>query len=109
MDVLTVSSLATRWQISRHRVATMLRSGLIPGAFEIPAAGRYGSAIRIPLSHVRALEESWFVSPTSDHEMGIAREYPVPHRISHFPELYDLPESDAECPSSDRRSGEHTA
>lgn len=106
---LTVSQLAHRWGTSSQRIRTLVDQGRIPGAFRIPSAGRYGSAVRIPLSHILSLEESWQVLPKSQTTAKIFRRQRISPSISHFPELYDSLESDAECPSGDRRSDEHTA
>lgn len=91
---ISISELAARWKLSRDRISTMIRQGLIPGAFRIPSAGRYGSAVRIPLSHVLSLEDSWQVSPISQTSVQKSRHRSVSPSSSHFPELLDSLESD---------------
>lgn len=88
-QTLTVGQLARRWTVSVQRVRSLVESGAIPGVFVIPAAGRYGNTLKIPLEVVLHLEtQDWAVI----HSATQAR--PKPRKKSgsgpalrHFQEL----------------------
>lgn len=109
-NALTISELAKRWSVSRERVRAMIDQGTIIGAFILPSAGRFGRTIKIPLSAVISLEETWRTyadgrDPTQKRE---APKPPAP-RLDHFPELLEPIQPVAEFPVAAPRSGEHSA
>ena len=72
-DALSPGQLARRWGLAVDRVRRLIESGHVPGAFKIPAAGRYGETIRIPLAAVLQAVREWAISPAGrvgriDHE-----------------------------------------
>ena len=100
---LSIGQLAKRWRLSPTRVKGLVDNGLLPGSFAVPAAGRYGTAIRIPLSTVLQAEEKWTVGRHTGHADQLEhrqRRGKHPH-LEHFPEL--SPERDAGC----REGGRH--
>src|SRR5262249_30212442 len=63
-QALTIGQLARRWGVSPDRVRELVESGLLPGAFSIPSAGRYGATLKVPLTTVLQVEtEDWAVVP----------------------------------------------
>ena len=61
---LSVGQLARRWGVSADRVRKLVSTGLLPGAFTIPSAGRYGATVKVPLATVLQVEaEDWAVAP----------------------------------------------
>ena len=97
-ETISISALAKRWGFGVERVRSMIRAGMIPGAFAVPSCGRYGKAIRIPLSQVRELEANWRIVPMSANAAPSRRK--AAQGRSHFPELTSEP--DAESPSDGR-------
>jgi hypothetical protein len=97
---LSVSALAKRWGCGVERIHAMVRSGLIPGAFQVPSCGRYGKTIRIPIDAILRVEAKWTIAAqTFETEVKnrTVRKVPAP---THFPEL--MTELDVECPSTDQ-------
>ena len=60
---LSVGQLARRWGVSADRVRKLVSTGLLPGAFTIPSAGRYRATVKVPLATVLLVEEGWAVAP----------------------------------------------
>ena len=48
----SVGQVAKRWGISPDRVRQLIDAGKLAGTFEIPSAGRFGKALRIPAETV---------------------------------------------------------
>lgn len=44
---LSVGQLARRWGVGAERIRRLVESGMLPGSFKVPSAGRYGEAVRI--------------------------------------------------------------
>lgn len=61
---LSIGQLARRWGLGADRVRRLVDNGLLPGSFRVPSAGKYGEAIRIPLSVILQAEKDW---ATPDH------------------------------------------
>jgi len=87
---LSVGQLARRWGLGVERVKRLVESGSLPGSFRVPSVGKYGEAIRIPLSTVIQAEQEWAIpeprhGPTDTLPRGGRRRG---HRsLTHFPEL----------------------
>jgi hypothetical protein len=64
---LTPGQLARRWGVSADRVRGLLRAGLLPGAFTIPSAGKYGETTKIPMATVIDVEMSWQMPIEAGH------------------------------------------
>ena len=62
-EALSPGQLARRWGLAVDRVRRLIESGRLPGAFKVPAAGRYGEAIRIPLASIVQAEQEWAIGP----------------------------------------------
>jgi hypothetical protein len=100
---LSVGQLARRWGLGVSRVRDLVENGLLPGAFRIPSAGKFGEAVRIPLGTIQRAEEEWGIG-----EQHGAQQRRLPPRsgggsvaaLRHFPEL--RPEHDAGCPEDAR-------
>lgn len=61
---LTIGQLAKRWGVSAARIRQLVEAGQLPGAFQIPSAGRYGAVTKIPLAIVMEVEtEGWVLVP----------------------------------------------
>jgi hypothetical protein len=102
---LKVGQVAARWGIGVDRVRELVETGQLPGAFRVPASGKYGSAIRIPLAAVEQAEGMWALRP--DLRPRPERRRPsggqVP-ALRHFPELsQDHLQCDVECREDERR------
>lgn len=100
---LSVDQLARRWGLGSERVRRLVEMGLLPGSFKVPSAGRYGEAIRIPLSTVLQAEEDWAIHrKTGDSGKPLRRraKRTSPVVLEHFPEL--SPEHDAVCHEGDQ-------
>jgi hypothetical protein len=84
-------------------LTTLVDSGLLPGSFAVPAAGRYGKAIRIPLSTVLKAEEKWTVGRHDGHAALLQRRNRRGNQpgLEHFPEL--SAERDGGCREGDLR------
>jgi len=100
LEALTSGQLARRWGVSVARVRVLIESGRIPGTFRIPAVGRYGATVKIPMASILQKEQEWAIVPT---DCDSPRRRPIrrngtPPRLKHFPELNAHPEPDAECP-----------
>ena len=102
-DVLSVGQLARRWGLGVDRVRRLIESGLLPGAFRVPLSGKYGEAIRFPLSTVPKAEEQWAIPKDSQNRAGTPprrlRRGGVPE-LTHFPEL--TREHGGECREGDQ-------
>jgi hypothetical protein len=100
---LSIGQLAKRWRLSPTRVRGLVDSGLLPGSFAVPAAGRYGKAIRIPLSAVLQAEEKWTVGRHDGHAALLQRRNRRGNQpgLEHFPEL--SAERDGGCREGDLR------
>jgi hypothetical protein len=94
-QALTIGQLARRWGVGVERIRQLVHSGLLPGAFTIPSAGRYGATLKIPLATVIQVEtEDWALIPQGK-QTG-----PKPSRrkddsgpaLKHFPKLAASPE-----------------
>ncbi len=97
-QVLSVGQLAERWKVSPERVRGLINSGLIPEAFQIPSAGRFGTTLKIPWTVVKQLEADWAVRSTERKKRRSAK--PVPE-LKHLAGLMTDPECDAGCPGDD--------
>src|SRR4051794_10652702 len=102
-QALTTGQLARRWGVGVDRVRQLVLGGLLPGAFTIPSAGRYGATVKIPLATVLQLEtEGWAIVPRGE------KAGPKPRRrrsdsgpaLKHFPKLATSPE-----PAPESRAG----
>lgn len=88
IEFLSITELANRWNVSRERVKAMVNHGLLPGTVILPSAGRFGTAVKIPLCEIMELETQWQVgskSPKSPQRIRAVRS--VAPRLEHFPEL----------------------
>ena len=97
-EALSPGQLARRWGLAVDRVRRLIESGRLPGAFKVPAAGRYGEAIRIPLASIVQAEQEWAIGPTGDstpHPKPRRRRGNSPPTLKHFPELAIRPVPDA--------------
>ena len=97
-EALSPGQLARRWGLAVDRVRRLIESGRLPGAFRVPAAGRYGEAIRIPLASVVQAEQEWAIDLTGElalHPKPRRRRGNSPPTLKHFPELATRPEPDA--------------
>jgi hypothetical protein len=63
-ESLSPGQSARRWGLAADRVCRLVEGRQLPGAFRVPAVGRYGEAIRIPMAAVLQAEEEWAVVPT---------------------------------------------
>jgi hypothetical protein len=100
-ETLTIGQLAKRWGIGRDHVRKLTDLRVIPGTFTIPAAGRYGEAVRIPLSSVLLAEQDWAKSPQDYRSANpLQRRQRNGHspKLKHFPELLNESEDDVESP-----------
>lgn len=100
-ETLTIGQLAKRWAIGTDRVRRLVDDNEIRGTFTIPSAGRYGQAIRIPLSSVLLAEQMWANSPEEGQSSGRRqRRQRNGHspKLKHFPELNTEPEDAGQCP-----------
>ncbi len=89
---LSVGQLARRWGLGPDRVRRLVESGLLPGSFKVPSAGKYGEAIRIPLSTILQAEQDWAIlmdhlQRTSGTPRRLRRGSPA--ALRHFSELTD--------------------
>jgi len=87
---LSVGQLARRWGVGVDRVRKLAESGLLPGSFRVPSAGRYGEAVRVPMANVLQAEQDWTISAEGQERTDRAprrsrRE--TPPQLTHFPEL----------------------
>lgn len=108
---LSVGQLARRWAVSAARIRQLVRDGHLAEAFTIPASGRYGAIVKIPLSTVLAVEKAWAVVPPQDGET--VRRTPrgrgrPPLDFRHFPDLHPNAAHDAGCREDVLRSNEHS-
>lgn len=109
-QALTITELAKRWSVSRERVKAMIEQGRIIGAFVLPSAGRFGRAIKIPMSAVISVEENWQIGvDQSDQAQKRKVRTPPAPRLDHFPELLEPTEPVAGYPAAAPSSGEHNA
>lgn len=60
-EALTPGQLARRWGLAVDRVRQLIETGRLPGAFKVPAAGRYGEVVKIPLATVIHAEKDWAI------------------------------------------------
>src|SRR5438128_672178 len=92
-EALTVGQLS-RWGVSAERVRHLIASGQLPGAFVIPAAGRYGQTVKVPLATVvQAETEDWAIIPKTD-KAGAKPRRPrgdSAPALKHFPKLAASP------------------
>lgn len=94
---LTIGQLARRWAVTVDRVRQLVDQGLLPGAFRIPAAGRFGEAIKIPLDTVLYCEqERWLVSSQALAPLRRPKSRAGNPALKHFPELSQAQGRDAE-------------
>lgn len=86
---LSIGQVAKRLGFGRVHVLALVEAGKFPGAYRIPSAGRYGSAIRIPASAVEAAIKQWEVAParrgTPVQRIPPERERRV--ALKHFPQF----------------------
>ena len=98
---LSVGQLAARWGVSPNRIRRLIEADQLRGTFKVPAAGRYGAAIRIPLSVVEQAEHLWGVEDSmkqNGEESRPRRRINSSPQLKHFPELIpdDVPPA-VEC------------
>lgn len=97
LEAMTPGQLAKRWGVSVARVRSLVEAGSIPGAFRIPAVGRYGETIKIPHASILQVEEQWAIASQSN-EFSLrkrrGRRKTSPPTLEHFPELAANPEPD---------------
>lgn len=100
---LSSGQLAKRWGVGMGRIQGLVASGLLPGAFRIPAAGRHGEAMRIPLASVLEAEQQWSLAPQEPElrKRRPRRNQRAEPTLKHFPELTATPASDAESRASE--------
>jgi len=95
---LSIGQLARRWGLGADRVRRLVENGLLPGSFKVPSAGKYGEAVRIPLSTIQQAEKQWAIS---DHGQVQMDRLPRRRRRGSRPKLTHLPElsreHDDEC------------
>lgn len=97
-SALSIGQLAKRWGISADRVRRLIDSGALPEAFKLPSAGRYGSAIRIPLAAIVKAESRWRMSERSSTGAPRRGGTRSPAALRHFEELNaEISEHGAEC------------
>jgi hypothetical protein len=103
LEALSPGQLAKRWGLGVDRVRQLVTSGHIPGAFRIPAAGRYGETIKIPLAAVLEREQEWAIASKDGEPRRKRRQQPDGSpALRHFPELRPAsPPLDVESPSDD--------
>lgn len=101
---LTIGQIAARWNVGPERVRALIRCGRLPGAFQIPSAGRYGATVKVPLAVVLEAEQQWALAIG-----GRPRSASPPRRrgesrvvLKHLPQFNDEPPPDAECPATAR-------
>jgi hypothetical protein len=104
LEALSPGQLARRWGLGVDRVRQLVVSGHLPGAFKVPAAGRYGEALRVPLAAILKAEQDWSIVPVG---IGMlpkrrGRRNGSPPMLKHFPELATRPEPDAESRGGDQ-------
>jgi len=58
-EALSPGQLARRSGLGVDRVQRLIESGKLPGAFRLPAASRYGEAVRVPMAAVVQMEQEW--------------------------------------------------
>jgi hypothetical protein len=105
LGALSPGQLAKRWGLAVDRVRRLIEIGRLPGAFKVPAAGRYGETIRIPMASVVQAEQEWAIDPTGDstrHSKPRRRRGNSPPTLTHFPELATRPAPDVACHGDDR-------
>jgi len=94
------------------RVRKLIESGKLPGAFKVPAAGRYAEAVRVPLAAVLQAEEKWALAPQLDghpQRRRRGRRDGLPPTLRHFPELNDPPVPNVGCDGGvQNRPEDHT-
>ena len=104
LATLTPGQLARRWGVSVARVRVLVETGRIPGTFRIPAVGRYGETVKIPIASILQKEQEWAIAPAdcdSPRRRPSRRNGSTP-KLKHFPELNARREPDAECPEDAR-------
>ncbi|QEG36204.1 hypothetical protein Pr1d_35160 [Bythopirellula goksoeyrii] len=84
----SIGQVAKKWGISPERVRQLILTGKL-GAFEIPSAGKYGKALRIPHEYVEAAEMEWAVESSILGRQSPQRSHRNTSKSSlrHFPEL----------------------
>jgi len=103
-ETLTIGQLAKRWNIGWDRARRLADPNVISGTFTIPAAGRYGKAVRIPLASVLLAEQEWAESPEDNRFPNRPQRHQRnghSPKLKHFPELQAEPGDAAECPEDD--------
>ena len=91
----SIGQLAKRWGVSAERIRHLIRAGKLSGCFEIPSAGKYGRAIRIPIQSVCEVEAIWGMTPSISQETAKRRKRADKVlTLKHFPELASLSEPD---------------
>jgi hypothetical protein len=104
-ETLTIGQLAKIWGIGRDHAQRLVDAGAIPEVFRIPAAGRYGEAVRIPLASVLLVQQEWATSSNrkqASERRERCRQNGHSPKLKHFPELHCETEDDAECPGDDQ-------
>mgnify|MGYP001825995877 CR=1 FL=1 len=87
-DALSVGQLASRWAVSVERIKRLVQTGQLPGAFKVPSAGKFGEAVRIPLSTVLQAEENWAIAGHGEERTRLrARRRNDSRKLVNFPEL----------------------
>ena len=104
---LSIGQLARRWGLGADRVRRLVENGLLPGAFKVPSAGKFGEAVRIPLSAILQAEEDWAVAPSNDeseYRKRRGRRRQSASTLENFPELSATPLGHAgECHEDGQR------
>lgn len=96
-EAYSVGQLAKRWGVSVQRIKQLIDAGKIPGTFVIPSAGRFGSALRIPVDSVVQAEQDWLVFPRIDRPRRVSSNDNAASTpsLKFFPELRDQYDSES--------------
>lgn len=65
-DALIRGQLSRRWGVSAARVIGLIEAGRLPGVFVIPATGKFGKVVKVPMSSVWEAEKKWKITRVRD-------------------------------------------
>ena len=100
-ETLSVRQLAIRWSVGEPRIRSLIGSGFLVGTFKVPASGRYGETIRIPITTIEKAETKWAIDEVPTTERTKRRRNGQKVTLNHFPELSSQSEDDAGCPADE--------